>query len=114
MEGKGSSGGTVCGGFQGADAGAAVRDTSCEAPGSVMACRGFEPLYSPPALSTTVLVLFPQHLVKCIFQATPRCAQASALLRSSQVILKQVVAGLRLVKIPDQTDSSCFHLPLRS
>lgn len=112
MEGKGSSGGRVCGGFQGADAGAAVRDTSCEAPGSAMACRRSEPLYSPPALSTTVL--FPQHLVKCIFQATPRCAQASALLRSFQVILKQVVAGLRLAKIPDQTDSSCFHLPLRS
>lgn len=33
MEGKGSSGGRACGGFQGADAGAAVKDTSCEGTG---------------------------------------------------------------------------------
>lgn len=104
MEGEGSSCRRGCGSFQGADAGAPVKDPSCEAPGSAMACRGFEPLHSPPALSTTVLLAFsliyrsPQYLVKCTFQATPSYTQAAALLRSFQVILKQVVAGLRLAK----------------
>lgn len=57
MEGEGSSGGRACGGFQGADAGTAVKDTSCEAPGSAMACRGSEPLHFPPARFTVLLAL---------------------------------------------------------
>lgn len=104
MEGEGSSGGRACGGFQGADAGTAVKDTSCEGTGQ---CDGLQRVRAPPfpsctvhhcSLSFSLFHRFPQYLVKRTCQAMLRCAQASALLRSFQAILKLVVAGLRLAR----------------